>query len=227
MSDPTPEPEQGAAPAAASADAPAAASESAAPAASSAGSKKEKAASSGAAAPAQSDVSQIDFRVGEIKAAERHPESEKLIIEQIDLGEEGGPRTICSGIAKYFSPEEIVGRRVVVVANLKERKLAGVPSNGMLLCAKADVPEGEEAALEIVEAPAGAAVGERVVIEDAESGPHGEAANANQVQKKKMYEKVAPHLCTNEQGEVCYKTFVFNTSGGPCTATKVPKGIVS
>merc|ERR1712217_34636 len=115
----------------------------------------------------------------------------------IDIGE-GGPRQICSGIAPWFTPEGITGRRVVIVANLKARKMAGVSSEGMLLCAK------KETALEIVEPPAAAVVGERVSV-DVDDGTHGVAAPPNRVQKKKLYEKVAPYLHTNGDGTVCFK----------------------
>lgn len=176
----------------------------------------------------QSEVSQIDFRVGEIVSAERHPDSEKLLVEMIDIGE-GKPRQICSGIAKWFSPEDVTGRRVVIVANLKGRKMAGVASEGMLLCAKAPVAEGEDedaGELAIVEAPAGAATGERVAVE-VEGEEIGEAAPPNRVQKKKLYEKVAPFLCTDGEGQVCFKESLFMTSSGPCTAPSVLKGVVS
>merc|ERR1712110_667546 len=61
----------------------------------------------------QSEVSYIDFRVGQIVSAEKHDSSDKLLVEMIDVGESGGPRQICSGIAPWFSPEEIIGRRVI------------------------------------------------------------------------------------------------------------------
>lgn len=163
----------------------------------------------------------IDFRVGEIVSAERHPDSEKLLVEMIDVGE-GAPRQICSGIANWFSPEDVAGRRVVIVANLKARKMAGLVSDGMLLCATDD----DAGALAIVEAPAGAAIGERIVVE-VDGKALGEAAPANKVQKKKLYEKVAPHLRTDGGGMVCFKESPFMTSAGPCTAPSVLKGVVS
>jgi len=174
----------------------------------------------------QSDVSQIDFRVGEIVSCEKHPDSEKLLVEMIDIGEEA-PRQICSGIAKYKTPEDVVGRKVVIVSNLKARKMAGVPSEGMLLCATTRDEGAEEAgALELVEAPASCPVGERVVVEiDGES--FGEPAGANRVAKKKLYEKVAPHLSTDAEGKVCFKEAPFTTTAGPCTATALPKAVVS
>ena len=59
-----------------------------------------------------------------------------LLVEQIDLGSE--VRQIVSGISKYYKPEEMVGKQVVVITNLKPRKLKGVESNGMILCAMDD-----------------------------------------------------------------------------------------
>lgn len=178
-------------------------------------------------AKAQSDVSHIDFRVGVIVSCEKHPDSDKLLVEQIDIGEEV-PRTICSGIAKFFAPEDIVDKKVVIVANLKARKLAGVSSEGMVLCATTkESPEQEEASqLRLVEAPEGAEVGERVVIE-VEDEEHGEAAPPNRVGKKKLYEKVAPDLKTNSESTVCFKDSQFTTSAGPCYAKDLPSAIVS
>ena len=53
----------------------------------------------------------------------RHPESAKLYVEKIDLGESTGPRTICSGIRAHYNPDDIVGRKVLVLANLKDRTM--------------------------------------------------------------------------------------------------------
>ena len=76
------------------------------------------------------------MRVGQIKACERVAKSKKLLCSQIDLGYE--VRQVVSGIAQYYTPEEMVGKRVVVVTNLKPVKLCGVESNGMVLCASQD-----------------------------------------------------------------------------------------
>lgn len=175
----------------------------------------------------QSEVSQIDFRVGTVVSCEKHPDSDKLLVETIDLGEDE-PRKICSGIANFYSPDQMAGKRVVVVSNLKARKIGGIPSNGMILCAtKKDDPESESlSALQVVDAPEGVEAGERVVIE-VEGFSHGEAAAPNRVGKKKLFEKVAPHLCTNAEGTVCYKTSPFMTTAGPCTAVNVTEGTVS
>jgi methionyl-tRNA synthetase len=80
------------------------------------------------------DFAKIDMRVGEILTAERVPKSDKLLRFTVDLGE-GEPRQILAGIAEYYEPEKMVGRKVVVVANLKPRKLRGFESQGMILAA--------------------------------------------------------------------------------------------
>ncbi len=77
----------------------------------------------------------IDLRVAKILQAERVEKSEKLVKLQIDLGELG-QRQIVAGIAQYYTPEELVGRTIIVVANLKPAKLMGLESRGMLLAAK-------------------------------------------------------------------------------------------
>ncbi|ANI90447.1 methionine--tRNA ligase [Arachidicoccus ginsenosidimutans] len=80
------------------------------------------------------DFAKIDLRVGTIIEAEKIPKADKLLKLQIDMGDE--VRTICSGIAMHFSPEEIVGKQVTVVANLAPRKMRGIESNGMILMAE-------------------------------------------------------------------------------------------
>ena len=87
------------------------------------------------------DFDKIDFRVGTILSAEKHPKADKLLVFQVKMGTE--TRQIISGVAKHFTPEECVGRKVVVVANLKPRKLRGLESNGMIMFAD-DVKDGKE-----------------------------------------------------------------------------------
>lgn len=76
---------------------------------------------------------QVELKVGQVKVCDRVPDADKLLRLEIDLGTE--VRQIVSGIAKYYSPEELVGKKVVVVTNLKPVKLRGVESNGMILAA--------------------------------------------------------------------------------------------
>src|SRR5205807_5885170 len=78
----------------------------------------------------------IDLRVAEVRAAERVPKSKKLIKMTIFTGDE--ERTIVAGIGTKYTPEELVGRKVVIVANLQPAKLMGIESNGMVLAASID-----------------------------------------------------------------------------------------
>ena len=80
------------------------------------------------------DFAKLDLRVGTILAAEKVAKADKLLKLSVDLGNE--QRVIVSGIAQHFKPEEIVGRQVVVVANLAPRKMKGIESNGMILMAE-------------------------------------------------------------------------------------------
>lgn len=87
------------------------------------------------------DFDKMDFRVGTIISAEKHPKADKLLVFQVKMGTE--TRQIISGVAAYFKPEECVGKKVVVVANLKPRKLRGLESKGMILFAD-NVVDGKE-----------------------------------------------------------------------------------
>jgi len=80
------------------------------------------------------DFVKVELRVGEIRTAERVPKADKLLKFTIDLGEPE-PRQILAGIAQYYEPEKLIGRKVIVVANLAPRKLRGLESQGMILAA--------------------------------------------------------------------------------------------
>jgi methionyl-tRNA synthetase len=80
------------------------------------------------------DFAKLDLRAGVVLEAERVPKSDKLLRLQIDLGYEC--RQVLAGAAQHFSAEEMVGRRVVIVANLKPRKMMGLESQGMVLMAE-------------------------------------------------------------------------------------------
>ncbi|MBU1229746.1 MAG: methionine--tRNA ligase [Proteobacteria bacterium] len=81
------------------------------------------------------DFQKLDLRVGTVLSCAKHPDADKLLVVQVALGEPE-PRQIVAGLADRFSPEDLVGRQVVVVANLAPRKLRGVQSQGMILVAK-------------------------------------------------------------------------------------------
>jgi methionyl-tRNA synthetase len=85
------------------------------------------------------DFAKVEMRVGQVKTAERIVGADKLLKLTVDIGSE--IRQICAGIAQYYEPESLVGRKVVVVTNLAPRKLRGVESNGMIVAASVG-PEG-------------------------------------------------------------------------------------
>jgi len=102
------------------------------------------------------EFKKLDLRVAKILAAENIEGSEKLLKLRVDVGPEIGERQILAGIAKDYSPESLVGREIIIVANLEPRKMMGLESEGMLLAAEG---EGFIALLEPEkEVPPGASV---------------------------------------------------------------------
>ncbi len=81
------------------------------------------------------EFAKVQLKVGKVIECKKVENADKLLCSQIDVGEEA-PRTIVSGIAKFYSPEEMVGKSVIVVTNLKPVKLRGILSQGMVLCAE-------------------------------------------------------------------------------------------
>ena len=79
---------------------------------------------------------QVDLRVGQIVAAERIPNADKLLRLEVDLAEET-PRQLLAGIAEFYAPESLIGRKIIVVSNLQPRHMRGLESQGMLLAADA------------------------------------------------------------------------------------------
>jgi methionine--tRNA ligase beta chain len=75
----------------------------------------------------------LELKVATIKGAEAHPNADKLVVLQVDLGSE--QRQICAGIRNHYTPEELIGKQIIVVANLESAKLRGLESQGMLLAA--------------------------------------------------------------------------------------------
>jgi methionyl-tRNA synthetase len=80
------------------------------------------------------DFAKVELRAATVLEAERVPKADKLLRLVVDLGETA-PRQILAGIAAYYSPEDVIGRKIIVVSNLAPRKLRGLESNGMLLAA--------------------------------------------------------------------------------------------
>ncbi|MCP4376129.1 MAG: methionine--tRNA ligase subunit beta [bacterium] len=105
------------------------------------------------------DFCKLDLRVGTITEAGAHPNADRLIVLQVDLGSE--TRQIIAGIKAYYEPETLVGKQITVVTNLAPRKMRGLESNGMLLAASAQA--GDEVSDVVVltpdkQVPAGSSV---------------------------------------------------------------------
>lgn len=87
----------------------------------------------------------------------KHPNADRLLVFQIDVGEDK-PRQIISSIAEFYKPEEVIGKRVVVITNLKKAKFRGMDSDGMLVCASLEDDEDIELLTITKECPAGTRV---------------------------------------------------------------------
>lgn len=99
------------------------------------------------------DFAKLSLKVAVIIAAQAHPNADRLLQLTLDAGEES-PRTVCAGIASAYAPQDLIGRRVALLANLKPRKIRGVLSQGMLLAA------GEGEGVRLVDVPEGPLPGE-------------------------------------------------------------------
>lgn len=148
-----------------------------------------------AAAVVPPNPSMIDIRVGFIEKAIKHPDADSLYVSTMQMGDEDGPRTICSGLVKHFSLEEMQERYVVVIANLKPVSMRGIKSAGMVLCAA-----NAEGKVEFVNPPAGSKAGEKLFFEGYNGTPE-KVLNP----KKKIWETVQPHFTTLEDFTVVYK----------------------
>ena len=164
----------------------------------------------GGAGDDQPEFTKIDIRVGQITTVWNHPEADKLFCEEIDVGEESGPRQIASGLREHYTLEEMQNQKVLVVCNLKAAKIVGFTSNGMVLAAKST--DGKR--VELISPPANALIGERVYI----NGLCGEPQSSAQVKKKKIWESVAKDLITGENGVATWDGKEILTSAGACSA---------
>ena len=169
------------------------------------------------AAPAAAPLSPalIDLRVGHILRCIPHPDADSLYVSTIDMGDAPGSdhtsldeatgktvRTVCSGLRGLVPLEEMQGRRVVVVANLKPVTMRGIKSAAMVLAASPKAPEGadphaHDRTVELVNPPTGAEAGDKVYFE---GWPYGEGRGPEKQlnPKKKQWEAIQPGFFTGE-----------------------------
>src|SRR5579864_597672 len=81
------------------------------------------------------DFARLDLRVARVLECREHPNADKLLVLKIDLGAGGEPRQICAGLKNHYQPQDLVGKLIIVVANLEPRSMRGEASQGMLLTA--------------------------------------------------------------------------------------------
>lgn len=173
-------------------------------------------------APAQveapfTELSRLEIRVGKIVECERHPDADTLYVEKVDVGEEE-PRTIVSGLVKYVPLEDMVGRSVVVLCNLKPRAMRGVTSKGMLLCASNE----DHTEVDPLAAPEDAPLGDLITFEGHKCAPIDPGNRAT-----KAFDRIAQDLKTNADGVAMYQDVPFATSTGPCSSPAKLVGMVS
>lgn len=173
--------------------------------------KQQKAPAAPAAPPSPA---LIDLRVGHILKAIKHPEADSLYVSTIAMGDPKGTtdteeyegqvvRTVCSGLNGLVPLEEMQGRKVVVVCNLKPVKMRGIKSSAMVLAASPKVKEGEvddhKGPVELVNPPADAKAGDRVFFEGFKGDPEKQLNP-----KKKVWETFQPGFTTTETLEVAF-----------------------
>ncbi|AEO66532.1 955572ca-e5b6-43db-b2c7-66cecbbd4269 [Thermothielavioides terrestris] len=188
--------------------------------------KKERAPKQPAPPPAPTVLSPclIDLRVGHILKAIKHPEADSLYVSTIAVGDKPGTedtseyegqvvRTVCSGLNGLVPLEEMQGRKVVVVCNLKPVKMRGVKSCAMVLAASPRLKEGEaddhKGPVELVNPPADAKAGERVYFEGWQGEPE-KVLNP----KKKIWETFQPGFTTTDELEVAFDAGVVDALEG-------------
>lgn len=180
-------------------------------------------AASGSATPVAADSgdpipSMIELRVGHIVDIKVHPDADGLYVEQIDIGEETGPRTVISGLVNYIPIERMRDRYLVAVCNLKPANMRGIKSHAMVLCATSK--DGKDAGIELVEPPPGSKPGERIYFE----GYEDKEALSQLNPKKKIFEAIQPGFTTLESHEAAWVDPVtksahrIRTKDGVCMA---------
>jgi aminoacyl tRNA synthase complex-interacting multifunctional protein 1 len=159
----------------------------------------------------------IQFTTAVLEKVDLHPNADSLYVSNANIGE-GQFRTVCSGLVNFVPLHELIGRRVVLVTNLKSSKLRGVVSEAMVLAA-----EGSK--LELVDPPRNARVGECLRFE----GISGEPASSV---KLKLWQTVQKNLAVNQRGEIVYcgdygEKRLIDSSGDSCTVATLTSGTVS
>ncbi len=192
------------------------------PAEKSAGKKKKKQGKQKKGQKQQAEVPafpQLDIRVGKITAVTKHPDSTKLYLTEVDIGN-GEIRKIAAGLQQFIKPEDLLGKCVVVFCNVRERSLAGYPSHGMILCAS----DAEKKNLELLVPPEGAKAGDPVTVEGLARSP---AADLNIAKKNSPWAKMEGKLLTDADLVVKLEGKPLRTDKGAIRATSLKSAIIT
>ncbi|KAJ3346474.1 G4 quadruplex nucleic acid binding protein [Kappamyces sp. JEL0680] len=149
-------------------------------------------------------VSKLNMVVGKVLSVRKHPDADSLYIETIDVGEVE-PRQVVSGLVKFMTPEEINGKTILVLKNLKPVPMRGVKSFAMVMCAS----DAEHTKVEFLIPPEGSLPGDKVYFEGHEGEPE-EQLNP----KKKVFETIQPDFSTREDLVATWKGIPFRTKKG-------------
>ena len=193
-----------------------------------AASSKAAPAAAAAAAPAEAVTGlaayqRLDIRVGRIVSVARHPEADKLYVEQIDVGE-AQPRQILSGLVPFIPIEEMQNAMLCVICNLKPAKLKGIESQGMVLAAG----NAEHTVVELITPPAGAKVGERLVLADGSvTAAHKPDAEINIKKAGNPWDGAKDGLRTNAGRVACFAGVPLHTSAGPCLSKTLTDSLIA
>ncbi|XP_030073576.1 tyrosine--tRNA ligase, cytoplasmic [Microcaecilia unicolor] len=185
---------------------------------------KQKAAAKGPAkvengpSDAEPSPSRLDLRVGRVISVEKHPSADNLFVGKIEVGQDQ-PLTVVSGLVQYMPAEELQDRMVVLLCNMKARKMRGIESQAMLLCASID---GEIHQVEPLDPPAGSCAGDRVFVEGQEDRePDGELKP-----KEKVFEKLQAEFKISEDLQAQWRKNNFMTKLGVVSCRTLKGGTI-
>ena len=156
-----------------------------------------------------------------------HPDADSLYVEKIDCGDADGPRTVVSGLAKFMTKEELLGKSVLVVCNLKPATMRGIQSSGMLLAASKTDPNGSEV-VEVVTAPDGARAGEFIQVDGFQPAMPDALLKSKTAQD--CFKRVMQSLKVDSNCNAVYTSNGIScklmTSMGPCRVNTLAESII-
>jgi len=176
------------------------------------GSKKEAASGD----DAEANFGKCWFQVAAISSIEAHPDSDKLFVCQVNVGS-GETLQVVTGLQKFYRSEELAGRKVVLIRNLKTAKLAGTVSQAMILAGSTKGTEGVEV-VKVLDPPTDSNVGDRIYLEGGQA-----SENLPKQLSSKVWEKVAADL-QSSRGKATFQGRHLVTSAGVVIAADLPDG---